>query len=112
MSDDENDLVHLALHTALARIAELESALNSMTIERGQAQAERDEILHSKHDHIAEIETERGMLRTELQRVAKTTADRCAELEAEVTRLKSALAEEIEHARRAGRAAIRARHAP
>jgi predicted nucleic acid-binding Zn-ribbon protein len=70
-----------------ARIAELEDALNSMTIERGQAQAERDEILHNKHDRIDA-------------------------LEAEVTRLKTALAEEIEHTRRADRAAIRARPEP
>jgi uncharacterized protein Yka (UPF0111/DUF47 family) len=48
------------------RITELEAALDSMTIERGEAQAERDEILHDKHDRIAELEAERDRLKETL----------------------------------------------
>lgn len=44
------------LNRVRAGVWKLEAALDSMTIERGEAQAERDEILHDKHDRIAALE--------------------------------------------------------
>ncbi len=67
---------------AYARIAELEAALNSMTIERGQAQAERDEILHNKHDRVAELKTEVDLLQGENDRLRDVRESRITELEA------------------------------
>jgi regulator of replication initiation timing len=111
-------LMEAALERLHARIAELEAALDSMTIERGTAQAERDEILHDKHDRIAGLEAEIARLvdltpfttiadlearnavcRRDIEalmRSADSLEARNTELEAERDRLKENLAEERE----------------